>query len=266
MSHDLLIILAHPDDESFFLAGTAAGRAAAGGPAGLVCATRGQAGALGPPGAPPLATRETIGAVREQELRDACAAVGIDVVALLDYEDKRLAGVDAVGIRATLVRHIRAERPRVVATFDPNGVNSHPDHVALSRFAADAVTAAAAPRWGAELGPAHRVRRVVWSSALPEPWIEWRPERLALVGGIDYIIDTAAYARQKEAALAAHGTQQGSVRPLWYDKAEEVGAGRHVFNVETFRHAWGEPPPRVPASDLFEGLDGGPEPGPGARA
>ena len=256
MPHDLLIILAHPDDESFFLAGTAARLAAAGRPAGVVCATRGQSGAGGPPGGPAFATRETIGAVREGELRAACAAIHLDVVALLDYEDKHLAEVDADEMRRALVRHIRAERPRVVATFDPNGVTNHPDHIAISRFAADAVPLAADARWAPELGPAHRVRRVVWSSLVPEPWVEWRPERLATMGGVDYVVDTSAHAAQKEAALAAHRTQQGSVRSLWYEKAEDSGAGRRVFDVETFRQAWGEAPPRVPATDLFDGLGG----------
>lgn len=254
MPHDLLLLLAHPDDESFFIAGTAACLAAAGRPAGLVCATRGQAGALGPNDAPPLATRETIGAVREQELRDACAAIQLDLVALLDYQDKQLAEADPDEIRTTLVRLIRAERPRVVATFDPNGITRHPDHIAISRFTSDAVPAAADPRWAPELGPAHRVRRVVWPSPA-EPWTEWRPERLAALGGVDYVVDVAAHAAQKEAALSAHRTQQGSVRPLWYDRADQSGAGRRVFDVETFRHAWGDPPPRVPASDVFEGLD-----------
>ena len=238
MPHDLLLLLAHPDDESFFIAGTVARLAATGRPAGLVCATRGQAGALGARGAPPLATRETLGAVREQELRDACAILRLDLVALLDYEDKQLVAADPDEIRTTLVRLIRAERPRVIATFDPNGVTRHPDHIAISRFTADAVPAAADPRWAPALGPPHRVHRVIWPSPV-EPWVEWRPERLWLLGGIDYVVDVSAHAAQKEAALAAHRTQQGSVRPLWYERAEETGAGRQVFDVETFRVGWG---------------------------
>jgi LmbE family N-acetylglucosaminyl deacetylase len=252
MPHDLLALLAHPDDEAFFLAGTAARLAAEGRPAGLVCCTRGQAGALG---TPPVATRETVGAVREGELRAACAAAGIDVLAVLDYEDKRLREADPDEIRATFVRVIRAERPRVVATFDPSGVTRHPDHVAVSGFALDAVTAAADPRWAPDLGAAHRVGRVVWT-APPLPWEEWRPERLAASAGVDFVVDTRAHARQKEAALAAHRTQQGSIRPLWYDAAARSGAGGAVFDVECFRLAWGEPPPGgAPAGDLFAGLD-----------
>jgi LmbE family N-acetylglucosaminyl deacetylase len=219
---------------------------------GLVCATRGQAGALGEP---PLATRETIGEVREGELRDACAAIGLTLLALLEHEDRQVAEADPEAMRATLVGHLRRERPRVVLTFDPHGLNGHPDHVAISRFALDAVTAAADPRWAPELGAAHRVRRVVWSSPV-YPWHEWRPERLAAVGGVDYLVDTRAQARRREAALAAHRTQwERSVRPNWYEAADRAGAGRRVFDWEWFRHGWGDPPPRVPAADLFEGLD-----------
>jgi LmbE family N-acetylglucosaminyl deacetylase len=256
MPHDLLLILAHPDDESFFAAGTVAALADRGRPAGLVCATRGQAGSVGDPepGAPPLATRETLGRVREGELRAACAVLGLDLVALLDYEDRHLADADPAEVRAALVGHLRRERPRVVGTFDPNGYNRHPDHVAVSRFALDAVTAAADPRWAPELGPAHRVRRVVWSPPMP-PSDEWRPERLAARAGVDYVVDTRAHAARREAALAAHRTQQrSSVRPVWYDAPARTGAGARVFDVECFRHGWGEPPPRVPAADLFEGL------------
>jgi LmbE family N-acetylglucosaminyl deacetylase len=251
MPHDLLLLLAPPDDESCLCAGVPALLAERGRRAGLVCATRGQQGALGDP---PLATRETVGAVREAELRAACAILDLDVVAVLDYEDKRLAEADPGEIRSALVGHVRRERPRVVVTFDPNGVNLHPDHVAISRFALDAVTAAADARRAPELGPAHRVRRVVWSTPV-NPWDEWRPERLAAAGGVDYVVDVRAHAARKEAALAAHGTQQRSIRREWYDNAERAGGGRRVFDTECFRHGWGEPPPRVPAGALFEGLD-----------
>jgi LmbE family N-acetylglucosaminyl deacetylase len=251
MPHDLLLLLAHPDDESFMCAGVPARLAAEGRRAGLVCATRGQQGAVGDP---PLATRETVAAVREAELRAACAILDLDVVAVLDYEDRRLAEADPHEIRAALVGHVRRERPRVVVTFDPNGVNGHPDHVAISRFALDAVTAAADARWAPELGPAHRVRRVVWSPPV-NPWDEWRPGRLPALGGVDYVVDVSGQAARKEAALAAHRTQQRSIRREWYEAAERTGAGRGVFDTECFRHGWGEPPPRAPAADLFEGLD-----------
>lgn len=254
MTRPLLLILAHPDDESFLAAGVAAQLAAEGMRAGLVCATRGEAGALGDP---PVATRTTVGAVREGELRAACDILGIDLVALLDYRDRELGDADPDAIRQTLVRLLRAECPRVVATFDPHGLTAHPDHVAVSRFALDAVTAAADPRWAPELGAAHRVDRIVWSSPV-FPWEEWRPAGLAERAGVDYLVDVRSHAEAKRRALAAHRTQLRSIRRYWYDAAAASGAGAAVFDAECFRHGWGTPPPRRPATHLFEGLDAQP--------
>ena len=242
----LLLILAHPDDETFFAGGTAARYAAAGVRVGLVCATRGQAGSAGEP---PLVARDALPGQRERELREACAIVGIHVVALLDYHDKQLAAAPPDEIRDALVRAVRAERPRVVGTFDPNGVNGHADHVAISRFAIDAVTAAADPRWRPELGPAHRVRRVVWSPPVV-PWVEWRADALARHRGVDYLLDIVPWRERKARALRAHRTQHVSVERYWFGPHSD-----DILSTEAFRHGWGEAPPAVPADDLFAGLD-----------
>src|SRR6266536_712500 len=85
----LLIAIAHPDDESFGMGGTMAAAAAAGRPVTLVCATRGEVGEIADPA---LATPETLGAVREQELRDACAALGVHDVRFLPYRDSGMEG------------------------------------------------------------------------------------------------------------------------------------------------------------------------------
>jgi LmbE family N-acetylglucosaminyl deacetylase len=247
----LLALLAHPDDESFMLAATAARTAAAGRRVALVCATRGQAGSTGDP---PRCTREQLPAVREAELRAACDILGIDLVALLDHEDKQLGAADTDAMRAILVRHVRAERPAVVVTFDPKGVSNHVDHQAIHRFALDAVTAAADARYAPELGPAHRVRRVVWPSPIlgaDEP----RPDVLAAHWGVDYLIDGRAHREAKLAALHAHRTQHRSVAHVWFNDAYRASGGA-TLDWEAFRHGWGEPPPHVPASDLFAGLEG----------
>ncbi|MGZ8458172.1 MAG: PIG-L deacetylase family protein [Gemmatirosa sp.] len=246
----LLALLAHPDDESFMLAATAARTAAAGRRVALVCATRGQAGSAGDP---PLATREQLPVLRAAELRAACDILGVALVALLDYEDKQLAAVDTDAMRAILVRHVRAERPAVVVTFDPKGVSNHPDHQAIHRFTMDAVTAAADPRHAPELGPAHRVRRIVW----PAPILtthEWRRDVLAAHWGVDYLVDGRAHRDAKLAALHAHRTQHLAVAREWFGDAYRASGGA-TFDWEVFRHGWGEPPPTVPAPDLFAGLD-----------
>jgi LmbE family N-acetylglucosaminyl deacetylase len=244
-SGGLLLLLAHPDDESFFAAGVAARCTATGVPVGLVCATRGQAGSAGEP---PLVARDALPAERERELRAACAILGIELLALLEYHDRALAAAPGDEIRRALVAAIRAERPRVVGTFDPNGVNGHPDHIAISRFAHDAVAAAADPRWWPELGAPHAVPRVVWTTPV-EPWVEWRPEVLARAPGVDYVVDVAGWHDRKAAALRAHRTQHRSIEPYWFGPHSEA-----VLSTECFRHGLGARPEGLPAGDLFAGL------------
>ena len=232
------------------LASAAARLTDAGTRVALVCATRGQAGS---PGDPPLTTRDELPAVRERELRDACAILGIEPIALLDHQDGYLGEADTDAIREVLVAHVRTERPTIVVTFDPKGVSGHPDHQAIGRFAIDAVTAAADPRYAPHLGTAHRVRRVVW----PAPYLPgdaWDRETFSAHWGVDYLIDGRALRARKVAALRAHRTQHQSVDRLWFGEAHARTNGA-ILDWEAFRHAWGEPPPTVPADDLFAGLD-----------
>ena len=247
MPDGILLILAHPDDESFMAAGTACLYRSRGVRVALVCATLGQAGALGDP---PVATREGLGAARERELREACAVLGIEVVDLLGYHDRALADAPAERVRERLVAAIRRERPRFVITFDPNGLTLHPDHVAISRFASDAVAAAADPRWVPEAGAAHRVERLLW----PAPsyyWDEWRPEVLARTAGVDFLLDVGAWRDRKARALRAHRSQHASVERYWFAPP----ASDAILSVEAFRQAYGPPLARRPEADLFAGLE-----------
>ena len=150
----ILLIFAHPDDESFIAAGLVRGHADRGARTALVTATRGDAGRVGDP---PLCDREELPAVREAELRRAADVIGISDVQVLDHREKHLSEASADGMREALVRRIRGYRPHVVISFDPNGMNGHPDHVAIARFTIDAVAAAADPRWMDAAGRPYRV-------------------------------------------------------------------------------------------------------------
>jgi LmbE family N-acetylglucosaminyl deacetylase len=240
----LLCLFAHPDDESFMAAGTLARLADRGVRTAVVCATRGQAGSAG---TPPLASREELPALREAELRAACAILGVAAVTVLDERDRALGEADPDAMRRALVAAIRGERPSVVLTFDPNGVNGHPDHVAIARFALDAVPAAADARWYPELGAAHRVRRVVWPSPAVH-WEEWRPDVLARTPGVDILCAVGAWRERKRAALEAHRTQHGSIARHWWAAPPEA------LDVETFRVGWGAAAP-AGAADLLDGLE-----------
>src|SRR5206468_7450063 len=69
-------------------------------------------------------------------------------------------------IRRRIVQIIRRIRPETVITFDPEGGNQHPDHIAISRFGADGISAAADGRWYPEAGKPHVVGRLLWQSPL----------------------------------------------------------------------------------------------------
>jgi N-acetyl-1-D-myo-inositol-2-amino-2-deoxy-alpha-D-glucopyranoside deacetylase len=239
----LLLIFAHPDDESVFAAGLACRTVAGGGVAALCTATPGEQGKLGDP---PVCARERLGATRQAELMSACAELGIRPVRVLGYPDRGLAAAPVDTIRRQLVEVIRAVRPQVVVTFDPNGSNLHPDHVAISRFAGDALAAAGDARWFPDLGSAHEVARLLWTLPV-RPWEVLRRPEPAAEPGVDFLVDVSAHVERKAAALRAHRSQGQSVNRIFFSKPDVS----RLLGVELFRQAYGPPPTVRPAGDVF---------------
>jgi len=243
----ILLIFAHPDDESFATAGLVCRCVERGAEIVLVTATRGDAGRVGDP---PLCSREALPAFREAELRRAADLLGISEVHLLDYQDKQLADAPVDQIRKELVAHIRRHRPHLVITFDPNGMNGHSDHVATARFTMDAVAAAADPRWVTEATRPHRVQRLLWTAPVP-PWEVTRSVDLDREPGVDFLIDVAQHRSAKAAALRAHRSQHVPVDRCFFNKADVD----RILSIEVFRQAWGPPLTRVPGDDVLAGID-----------
>lgn len=239
----LLFIYAHPDDESFSGAGTAMKYAARGCRVGLVTATLGERGRTGDP---PVCAPEELAAFRERELREAAAIVGFDELHLLGRRDRELADAHPGEMRHALVTIIRRFRPGIVLTFDPNGFNVHPDHVAISRFAADAVAAAADPRWHPRDGEAHAVTRLLWTAPIG-PWEAARRNTIEDHPGADFAIDVAAWRERKAAALRAHRSQHLSVEKYFFDQPDPD----RVLGIELWRQAWGPPLRRRPDDELL---------------
>lgn len=127
-----LFIFAHPDDETFSSGGTIALLAKADNTIALICASRGEEGEVGNP---PLCTKEELGKVREEELRNASKILGISTIHFLDYRDSTLKNIPQKELEDTLIRLYLKERPDVVITFDRNGGSNHPDHIAISKAA-----------------------------------------------------------------------------------------------------------------------------------
>ena len=191
----LMAVFAHPDDESFGTGGTLARYGAD--PdvrVVLVCATLGEAGQISDPS---LATPERLGAVRENELRCACQALGVDALHLLGYRDSGMAGTpenldpralanaDLDQVVGQIVDKIRRERPDVVVTFDQTGGYGHPDHVAVHYHTRAAFSAAADParypeQIAAGLSP-HQAQKLYYT-AIPRRFFVAAAEKMQAVG------------------------------------------------------------------------------------
>lgn len=273
----LMGIFAHPDDESFGLAGTLARATSQGHRAAIVCATRGEVGEIADPS---LATPENLGQVREGELRAACAAVGVQDVSFLDYVDGQLADADENEAVGRIVYHLRRFRPAVVVTFAANGGYGHPDHMAIHRYTLAAVAAASDParypeQIAAGLAP-HRVRKLYYNAFPRERMIALREE--ARKQGQDFIpggdagtipieemgtpmaeittvvtLDDAEFAA-KQQSMRAHATQMPADSPFAKATPEQL---REFMGRETLVLA---PPPisdrayTAPEEDVFAGL------------
>ena len=180
----LLGIFAHPDDEGT-MSGAMLKYSALDVETGLVCATRGEVGEIADPA---LATPETLGEVREGEMRAAAEVLGVQNLWFLGYRDSGMAGTpenedprslaqaSAAGVVGKLVEIIRYFRPQVMVTFDETGGYGHPDHIAVYRHTTSAFYAAADAAQYPEHGPAHMVSKLYYT-AFPRSFVrqigEW---------------------------------------------------------------------------------------------
>ncbi|MEW6716743.1 MAG: PIG-L deacetylase family protein [Chloroflexota bacterium] len=131
----LLAVFAHPDDETFRPGGTLALLARCGVRVEVLTFTHGEAGSCGDP---PLCAPEELSAVRERELRAACAALGLEPPRLLDYADGRLAEADPEMIITDILAAVEVVRPQVMLSFGPDGISGHLDHIVIGEFTAQA--------------------------------------------------------------------------------------------------------------------------------
>ncbi len=239
----VLCIFAHPDDETFGVAGTMTLLCERGVPVTLVCATRGEVGGISDPA---LATPDTLGAVRERELRTAMDMVGVQDVRLLGYRDsgmegtpenddpRALAQASESAVAAEIAAIIRDLQPVVVVTFGPDGVYGHPDHLFVHRTVTAAVHAAAEPASGGAgwqtpvlyYQTASRERMVERAAHRRGPFTTMSDDRIARLGtpraDITLALDVSSAVAEKEAAMRAHRTQIGPAGPFSELPRDEV--------------------------------------------
>jgi N-acetylglucosamine malate deacetylase 2 len=189
MYRTLLVVTAHPDDESFPMGGTLAKYAAEGARVVLVSATRGEAGIPG------LGATETA-RVREAELRAAARALGVSRLEFLDYTDGEFARADEAQVVAQLLELFGQEQPEVVITFGPEGISGHPDHVATHRFVTRAFERARLAGRLFYLMPSEATQQGCGIAPIEQ-----------VAGGPVAAIDVGAFAVTKVRAMQAHVSQ-----------------------------------------------------------
>jgi LmbE family N-acetylglucosaminyl deacetylase len=155
----ILGVWAHPDDETYLSGGLMAAAVRAGNRVVCVTATKGEGGSMDEQRWP----SETLAEVREAELVEALAVLGVSEHRWLGFHD---GGCDQVPVEegAVLVAGLLEEfRPDSVLTFGPEGMTGHPDHKAVHAWAKTALQGTSAspdlycatntPEWAAEVLP-----------------------------------------------------------------------------------------------------------------
>lgn len=138
-----MAVYAHPDDEQG-ISGSFAKYARQGVNTSIICATRGEVGEIAPG---TQATPETLGAVREGEMRCAAAKIGLRHLFFMDYRDSGMVGTadnenahslhqaNLMEVAEKVTRIVREQKPQVMITFDPWGGYGHPDHIQVHKAA-----------------------------------------------------------------------------------------------------------------------------------
>ncbi len=215
----LLVVLPHPDDESFAAGGTIAMHADAGVPVTYLCGTHGDMGRN--MGTPFFAHRESLRDVREAELRAACRILGC-APRLMGLRDKTVEFEDPDVLAARIAGEIRSAGADLVITFHP-GRAVHPDHDAMGEATVRAVRS---------LSEAERP--TVWTVAVGD-----REALDAELGPPDVVVDVRAFGARKLDALRAHASQTTALFARMEEEGDDAEALRaqmeRAGTVEAFR-------------------------------
>ena len=198
----LLLVHAHPDDESIYTGATMARYAAEGAQVTLVTCTLGELGEIIPPSLAHLAAEreDRLGEYRTGELAAACAALGVTDHRFLGgpgrWRDSGMMGTEGnadprcfwradVDQAARALLEVIAEvRPQVVVTYDANGAYGHPDHI-----------------------QAHRVAWRAFELAGPDAPAKFYATAASGSAAVTTSIEADAWFDRKLAAMRAHATQ-----------------------------------------------------------
>ena len=229
----ILLVHAHPDDETINNGATMALYADRGAQVTLVTCTRGEEGEILVPGLSHLASTEQdlLGLHRETELAAAMKALGITDYRFLGspttkFRDSGMMGTDPnnrpdvfwqadLDAAATLlVDVIEDVKPHILITYDEIGGYGHPDHIQAHRVA---MRASELSTW--------QIQKIYWNT-IPKSVIAQGMEKMKEIGSdffgaesiddvpfakddefVTTLINGSDYVESKMAAMKAHETQ-----------------------------------------------------------
>jgi len=282
MSHTILSLHAHPDDESSKGAATVAKLVDEGARAVLVTATGGEAGEILNPAmdTPDVASR--LAQVRAEELANAADIIGYESVEMLGYRDSGMpdsadndrpeafCNQDFERVLERVVGIVRRERPSVVLGYDAHEFYPHPDHLRIHDLTVQLAVAAADaqrfPRAGepwtiskiyapiftrSRIATLHREMLERTGESPFDGWLDrldgyTDPQRRTMR------VDVRGYVDRGRDALRAHKTQ---VDPdgFWFKVPTDVVESAYPW--EDFELLHTELPWNEEESDLFAGVD-----------
>ena len=234
----LLLVHAHPDDESINNGATMAKYVAEGAKVTLITCTKGEEGEVLVPELSHLAAthEDNLGEHRVKELAEAMAHLGVtDHRFLGSYRDSGMMGTEPNKrtdcfwqanldeAAAKLVKIIREVKPQVLITYDEFGGYGHPDHIQAHRVAMRASELATDKNFGE--GEPWEIKKIYWNT-MPKSVIEEGMRKMKELGSdffgtdnvddlpfvkpdelVTTVIDGNQFVDKKMAALAAHKTQ-----------------------------------------------------------
>lgn len=280
----LLLVHAHPDDETIGSGVTMARYAAEGAHVTLVTCTGGEEGEILVPELEHLGADRTdaLAPQRRTELANAMRALGVTDHRYLGgfgrFRDSGMMGTpandrpdafwraDLTEAATELVTVLREVRPQVVVTYDQLGQYGHPDHIQAHRVATYGVALAAVASYRPDLGEAWDVPKVYWT-ALPRSFVQKGIDAMRAAGGTSFfgveraedmpmavpdelvssLVDGRPFEPAKLDAMRAHRTQITVDGPFF---ALSNNIGQEAMGVEFFRIAKGE---AVATDDPFGG-------------
>ena len=266
MTKSLLLVHAHPDDETINNGATMAKYVAEGARITLVTCTRGEEGEVLVPELAHLASShdDALGPHREKELAEAMKIIGVSDHRFLGaphriWRDSGMMGTEPNSrsdvfwsaniddAAQELVKIILEIRPDVLITYDTNGGYGHPDHIQAHRVAMRAAELARSAGWA--------IPKIYWNT-IPRSVIEEGIAEMKKIGSdfmgvekaedfpfaqpdelVTTVIDGGSFVEKKMAAMKAHSTQISVDGPFF---ALSNNLGLQVFGNEYYTLVHGE--------------------------